>query len=410
MHRSRTTFALAALAMLLGTAAVAAAEGPSLRLSVDDAVRLAVSRANPKSLDLAKAQLDRSEQWLPGNPYLSAGGGSTTIAGIAPSQFLFLSQEFEIAGQRGQRVAAATHGIHEEEWDLKSSALNRGAKARALFVTALVNRDRVTVARENLEAARQLVRNIPAATTTAERIEHNSAVMQENRARLDVDTAEQTRDDSLDALRGLCGLANTQAIDLEGTVDPHIVSVASLETLVERAKQRRPDLIARTHATRRTAHELELARRDRIPNVNLGTGVTRYQDGETVWAGDVGVSLPVFQRGTAAVQDALAESNEARRDLADLEAEIVREVHDAYRSLTVNATNLRTHTEDIVPRSEENLRLERRLFESGEVTASDLIGLEIDLLFARRGYLDALENYNLSRIDLERVTAGGIEP
>ncbi|MCK6555273.1 TolC family protein [Candidatus Binatia bacterium] len=381
-----------------------------LRLTVDEAVRLAAARADPKALDLAKTQLDRSAAWLPGNPYLSGGGGSTSIAGIAPSQFIFLSQEFEIAGQREQRMAAATHGVQEEQWDLKSSVLNLGAKARALFVTAILNRDRLALAREDLEAAQRLVRNLPAPATTSDRIEQNSALMQESRARLAVDAARHASEDSLDALRALCGLPNTQALQLEGTVEPHIAPVATVETLVERAQQRRPDFVARTHAAKRTAHELELARRERIPNVNLGTGVTRYQDGETVWAGDIGLSLPVFQTGGPAVQDALAESNEARRELADLEAMIAREVHDAYRSLTVNTASLRAYMDDLVPRSEENLRLERRLLDEGEVTVSDLIGLEIDLLVARRGYLDALENYHLSLIDLERVTAGSIEP
>ena len=411
MRRSRVLILITVpiAVLILHNAMVSAGDSP-LRLSADDAVRLAVARTNPKSVDLAKAQLERSEAWLPGNPYLSAGGGSTSIVGIAPSQFIFLSQEFEIAGQRKQRLKAATHGVKEEEWDLKSSVLNRSARARALFVTALASRDRVALARENLVAAQQLVRNLAAPASTVHRIEHNSAVMQESRARLAVDAAVQASDDSLDALRETCGLLSTQPLDLVGTLATDIVTVAPLEALVERAKRRRPDLVARTHATQRTAHELELARRERIPNLNLGTGVTRYQDGETVWAGDVGVSLPVFQRGTAAIQDALAESNEARRDLADLEATVVREVHDAYRSVTVNAGTLRIHSDDILPRSEENLRLERRLFEDGDADTSDLIGLEIDLLVARRGYLDAIENYHLSRIDLERVTAGSIDP
>lgn len=409
MRRSLARITLA-LAVLLVCSAPIAAVDPPLRLSADDAARLAAARTNPKSLDLARAQLERSTAWLPGNPYLSAGGGSTSIAGIAPSQFVFLSQEFEIAGQRRERLDAATHGVKEEEWDLKSSVLNRGARARALFVTALANRERVTLARENLTAAEQLARNLPAPSSAADRIEHNSAVMQESRARLAVDTSVQASEDSLDALRETCGLSSTQRLELVGTLATDIRPVAPLDTLLERAKRQRPDLTARTHATQRTAHELALARRERIPNVNLGTGVTRYQDGETVWAGDVGVSLPVFHRGTAAIQDALAESNDTRRDLADLEATIVREVQDAHRSLQVNTANLRTHIEDIIPRSEENLRIERRLFDDGEASASDLIGLEIDHLFARRGHLDALENYHLSRIDLERVTAGSIDP
>lgn len=382
----------------------------TIRLTVDEAVRLAEAQTPVRDLDLARSHLERSRAWLPANPYLTAGGGSTTIAGVAPSQFLFLSQQFEIAGQRRLRVAAATAGLRQEEWDHRSAALNRGARARAFFVSALANRERVALARENLEVTTRLVRSLSPEGSAAARIVYNSAVVQEQRARLDIAGFEQAYDDALDGLRQACGLPVSARIEPLGTVGAAILPVAPLDVLVQRARDRRPDLVARRHALERAAREVDLARRGRIPNVSLGTGVTRYQDGETVWAGDVGVSLPVFDRGDEAVRDALTEQSEARRVLAELEESIAREVHDAYRSLSVSAATLQAHTAEIVPRSEENTRLERELYAAGVADATDLMGFEIDLLAARRSRLDAIENYNLSRIELERVTAGNIDP
>jgi len=44
------------------------------------------------------------------------------------------------------------------------------------------------------------------------------------------------------------------------------------------------------------------------------------------------------------------------------------------------------------------------------VTVAELVGLQVDLLTARRDYLEALETYNTALIELNRVAGGGVTP
>jgi len=60
----------------------------------------------------------------------------------------------------------------------------------------------------------------------------------------------------------------------------------------------------------------------------------------------------------------------------------------------------------IVPRIEENLQLEGRVRDRGDATLADLIGVQVDVFTARRERLDAVEAYNTSLIELERIVGG----
>jgi outer membrane protein TolC len=80
------------------------------------------------------------------------------------------------------------------------------------------------------------------------------------------------------------------------------------------------------------------------------------------------------------------------------------------RRACVAAGGVAAHQRVILPKSEENLELERRLDERSQVSVSDLIGLQVDAVAARREYLDAIEAYNTNLIELEQVTGGALNP
>ena len=79
-----------------------------LRLTMDEAVARAAA-ANPEvksfnaAIQMAEARLRGSSAWLPSNPYFSGGAGLTSQPDVGPNFGFFLSQEFEIAGQREKR-------------------------------------------------------------------------------------------------------------------------------------------------------------------------------------------------------------------------------------------------------------------------------------------------------------------
>jgi len=385
----------------------------TLRLTVDEAV--ARAKANPANFDptdlnLAKAQLVRSGVLLPSNPFFGGGAQRTSQMDVPNNYAFFLQQEFEIAGQRGKRVEAATQAVAQQEWQQRQAQLTLAATVKSTFVTALIHQSRVTLAERSLDATRELTAEVTRkrSTSDTERIERNIAEIQETRAERRVAASERDRDVVLSTLRQLVGVPPEQPLELVGSPQTEVKEIPSLELLTARALGQRPDAIALRHGVHKADLELTVQEREKIPNITLFGSISRFED-DFLAGGDLGFPIPVFQRGTADVLEAATERNRAGAELQRLERTIQTEVTDAYRAYLVAAGDLTALHQVVVPKSEENVEIEQRLFDKDEVEASDLIGIQTDLLTARGDYLDALEAYNDALIELERVVGGPLD-
>ena len=179
--------------------------------------------------------------------------------------------------------------------------------------------------------------------------------------------------------------------------------------LIARALKQRPDLAAQRRALDRADAAITLTQREAIPNITVSGNVSRF-DGATLAGGDVGLHLPVFQHKTAELNEAVAERDRERLGLDGLERTITQETLEARRACEVAAIDLQALRDVAVPKNEENLQIQSRLYESGDVTYTELVGTQLEVLTARREYLDALQAYNEALIEMERVIGGPLEP
>jgi len=385
-----------------------------LRLTVEEAVARA-ARVNldlglsRKDVDVAQAEFERSRAWFPSNPFFSTGLQHTSQTHFGPNYVFLLSQEIEIGLQRSARIGAAEEQQAKATWDVKSAEQTVAATVKTVFLQAQIDADRVTLARQSVDAASQLLADLTArpVATDLQRIEVNVARIQESRAKRELVSAERTRDNVVGTLRRALALPAEQEIELAGAPRTDLKELPAGPELIERALRERPDLIALRHDTQRADRQLTLTRREAIPNVTLSATVSRFE-GDTLAGGDIGLPLPVFRGKGADLHEAVAERERAGLQVQRLEELIRQEVVEARRACVETAQDLLTQQQDIVPRSEENYRLQQRQFERGAVSVSDLVGLQIDLITARRDYLDALEAYNSALIELERLIGGSL--
>jgi cobalt-zinc-cadmium efflux system outer membrane protein len=389
-----------------------ASRAEPLRLSVDDAVARAIAAnlelmASRTDVSVAKANLERGRALLPSNPQFTAG--AQHLDGFALNYTFSLSQEFEVAGQRGARVQAAQKEVDKATWEVKSVEQTLAATAKTAFVHALISIDRVTVARQAIDATADLNRNHAEAeaSSDAQRIQRNQTRIQAIRDRRALAWTEQTRDNAFAALRRLLGLPAGQDLVLTGAPQTEVRELPSAATLTRRALDRRSDLIALRHAAQQTDLRVSLTRREGIPNVTLSGTFGRFESANFA-GGDITVPIPVFQRKAPDTQEALAEYEKTSLQVQNLEREIAKEVGEARQTCILAGDDLHAQQRQIVPMSEENLAAERRLYDRGEADLNDLAGVQADLLEARRGYLDALEAYNNALIELERVSGGSL--
>jgi cobalt-zinc-cadmium efflux system outer membrane protein len=405
-----------------------------LRFTVEEAVSRAASNntdlhVSRHDLEVAEANVDRSSAWLPGNPFVSLGfssghTGNSGNAGAMPqagsvqqpdtggrsNYYGSLSQELEVANQRGPRSEAAAHARDRQTWDVKNIELDLAAAVRTAFVRSQVNLQRVSLAQTGVELATDLARHLsddePA--SGLDRIELNAARIQELRARRELAEAERNRDDSMDSLRRLLDIPFDQRIELVGGLQTTQRSIAPLQDLIALALEQRPDLVALRHGSMGAAAQVGLVQRERIPNVNLSASVSKFEN-TTYAGGDVGFALPVFHTKSGDIQEALSERDRLTDQIKSLAGDVEMQVRAAYRACAIAAKDVEVDQQSIVPLSEENERIERRLLDRDEVSVSDLIGQQIDLLTARRAHLDAVESLNTACIELEHVVAGPLD-
>jgi outer membrane protein TolC len=394
----------------------ASASAGQVRLTMDEAV-VRAAQAYPdvaaarRAVDIAEAGLQRSKAWLPANPYLSAGAGTTTQQGVGNNYGFYVSQELEIAGQRSKRIGVATQDIAKAASELTSAQQTLAAAVKTAFVQALVGTDRVPLARQGLDVTTELSTQLSRirSPSDAQRIDRNNALIQDSRARRDIAAAQQARDNALTTIRRLVGLPLGQDIALAGAPILQVRPLPGEAELVARALRQRSDLVAQQRALDKADAQIALVEREAIPNVTLTGNLSRFE-GATLAGGDIGIHLPVFQLKTSEINEAAAERGRERSAMESLKRTIEQEAIEARRSCEVTALDLQTFTDVVVPKNEENLQLERRLHESGDATSSEILSAQLELLGARREYLDAVQAYNEALIELERIVGGNLEP
>jgi cobalt-zinc-cadmium efflux system outer membrane protein len=363
-----------------------------------------------KAIDAAAGSLQRSKAWLPSNPYVSGGAGTTTQQGVGSNYGLYLSQEIEVAGQRSKRVEAAARGLEKATAEAAAAEQTLVATVKTAFIQALTGSERVTLVRQGLETAAELTNRLGQhkASSEVQRLNLNNARIQESRLRREVAATQHALEIARHTVRRLLGLPIEQDVALVGIPLCQARPLPAEAELIARALRQRADLIAQQRALQQAESQIALVRREAIPNVTLSGNFSRFQ-GETLGGGDVGVQLPIFQRKTPDVIEALAERDRAKLQLQGLEQTIQQETVAARRACEVAAADLQALTDEVLPRSEENVEIERRRYERGDATLAELVTARLELLATRREHVDSVQTYNETLIDLERVSGGGLD-
>jgi len=387
------------------------AKAEPLRLTMEQAVERALQsnlelRAASQDVEVAAAGLERSSAWLPSNPFFSVGASRRAETGGRPNYFAFLSQEFEVGGQRIPRRTAASHNVEQERANLRQKQLALVADVKSTFVRALVQRERAKFISEQIDLAQRLVR---AATlqhlTVAERIESNQARLQVTRYQRELWVAEREMASQIDALRRHLNIEREVELELEGSVASDLPVPVGPTELVRAAAANRPDVQAFEHALAAADAQIEVIKRERIPNVTVSGSYSRFENND-FGGGDVGVALPLFQTKSADLQEATAQRVRLSAQLEDVRRQAEREVLEAYRAYELARREADLFRSTLLPLAEENARLQEQLRRRDEASDADVWNQKIDLLEIRKDYVETLQSLHLARFDLERAVGG----
>ncbi|MCP3164944.1 TolC family protein [Myxococcus qinghaiensis] len=375
----------AALSLLL---AVAPLEAWTLERVASEAVarspEVAAARAEEEGAEGVRAADGRL---LRNNPSLEVAVVSDALTGAQGEQRaeVVLSQMLEVAGQRGLRLDRAKAAQEAARARRQAAMVSASAGAVDAAVELERREARSSLAREALELTRELeaatVRRF--AVGDVSELERNAATLERARAEARVAQAHAEAQAARVELNRRLG----RPADAPLTVS---LLATATDALPSELSGEQPTLVAARAEVEAAGSEVDLLRRERIPNPTLSLGYERERRPEAHGAftdlhtehlliARLSVPLPLWDRNQGELAEARArhKARESERVSRTREVEseqtVARAMFDAAR--TAHTALMSVH-----PSVDRNLELVRRAYEAGQ------LGLDALLLARDRSF------------------------
>lgn len=420
MKTIRTYLGALALFFSLSSVLLAQEKDPD-QFTLDQAIQEALEQnrdlsALRKSREIAEGISVRSRTY-PFNPEINFGIATDrwTKNENEKSRSIGLSQEIEIAGQRGLRIQSATLERDRVEREVQNAERLLVAEVQALFNQLLHLERRVAFSDEVINLNRQLVK------TTEDRFDVGEA------PGLDVSLAQVELNRTINERTGLeremavlrarlnrlMGRPPQDNLKLVGSIAFHPIS-PDLEALLELARENRPDLISLQTRLKQADIETTLQKRQRMTNLRLSTFVEKSRgtiddatgatlsDQDTLIGFGLSFSLPIFNQRKGEIMEARGIAQRTEQEKEALALQIEEEVRQAFSRLSLTQKVLTLFEKGILNQSRENLDLIRAAYEVGEVGITTVIQEQERFIRTNISYFDSLFDFHVAVIDLEQ--------
>jgi outer membrane protein len=330
----------------------------------------------------------------------SQGRSAVTQSVLSPSLSLtYLLFDF---GGRSGTVGAARNALVAANYTHNATLQNvvlqiQTAYFQYIATRALLQAQRTTAreARSNLQAAEE--RRRVGVATIADVLQARTAASQ---AELAVESTEGDLQTARGALALSLGLPANLPYDIDSTAGqvPVAVLADSVDLLIAKAMEVRPDLAAARAEFLASRSQVTVARASRLPSLLLnGTGgrtyTTSLPQGGNNYSISLGLRIPLFA-GFSRIYDqreagALADAAQARADA--LGQQVVFQVFSSYYALQTAARRVST-TDDLIASAEQSNEVALARYRAG-------VGSVLDLLSAQTALADARAQQVLARLE-----------
>lgn len=364
--------------------------------------------------EVAKGQLEKARLLLINNPTIEGevskkekpieeGSGKFTNYGIK------LSQEFEIAGQRGLRIDVAEKELSRIAFEIKDKEIILAHDVKNAFARALALKKKEDLAKEVVKLKEELLNftRIKFQAGDVSGLEVNIAEVELSKARAELLSASREYRESILNLQSQVGLKYDIAFKVEGEIAQDIPSLPEKEVLKKLALQR-PDIKAASVDTDKTRSAMRLANREVFPNITLSGFYDRDERRDAVGL-SLSIPLPFFDIKQAERKEAKVRAEQARIKLSGIEKVIENEFEEAYNALVSSLEELSIFKKEILDKAMENLSLMNLAFKEGKISFFDARLAQKDVVETQFSCLDAQLRAMIAINTLERVIGGSLK-
>jgi len=393
---------------------------PSYPMTVEEAVQHALTH-NPDHQALrleeasASGQLEKARLFLMNNPTIGGnisrkdkpeveGGGAFTNYGFK------LSQEFEIAGQRGTRIHMAEKELARVQVGIKDKERVLISEVKDSFTKVLALKKKNGLAREIVQLKEELLgyTRIKFQAGEISGLDVNLAEVELSKAKRELLMNEREYRESLFTLQGFLGSSPDRSLTLQGDLPSEAPVLPDREALKEAAFSRRPDAKATVFEVEKTNAALKLAKKEVIPNVTLSGFYDRDELRNAVGL-EISIPLPLFDRKQAEKKEAYARAEGAKIKSEGLKKTIERDVEQAYSDLATAIEELSLFKKEIIVKAAENLNLLNLAFKEGKVGFFEVRLAQKDTIEAQFAYIEAQTRTQLALNAIEKTTGGKLK-
>jgi outer membrane protein, heavy metal efflux system len=389
-------------------------------LTVEQAVSQALQK-NPDlqvrrlEMEVAQGQLEKAKISLISNPVMESflsgkdrpqdeGGGNYTNYGFK------LSQEFEIAGQRGLRIDIAEKGLSRLALEIedRERALIFDVKEAFARVLAAKRKEQLTRQVATLQEELLSFTGIKFKAGEVSGLEVNLAEVELGKSRKDLLSAGREYLEASLGLQELIGGQTDMTLAIMGELSSDVLPLPDKGHLIKPVMSQRPDMKAALIEVDKTKIARDLVQRSLIPNIVLG-GFYNRDDLRNDLGISVSISIPLFDRKQAEKKEALARAAQARVKQAGLQRTIHREVEEAYNALVSAQQELSLFRKEILDKSLENFGLLNLAYKEGKIGFFNVRLAQKDTIETQFAYLDTLLRARRAVNALEKATGGDLK-
>ncbi|MEK6743956.1 MAG: TolC family protein [Nitrospirota bacterium] len=361
----------------------------------------------------AQGRLDQAGLLLKSNPVIE---GSVSRKDTLPeggekvkNYGLRLSQEFELAGQRGLRVDAARSGREKVLQDIRDKERVLIAGVKDAFARALAANRKIELAEEVLKLQEELVASAAVKYQTGDisALEQNLADVELGKARRDRMLAERERREALLRMQELLGLKPSAGFTVEGAL-PSEAPVIPDRGKITAASFQRPDVQSAAAEVQQAKSAMKVASREAIPSVTV-TGFYNQDDKLNEAGVMLSFPLPFFDRKQADRKEAAAKAGQALIKQASLERAIEGEIEAAHANLAAAAEELSLFKKEVLGKAVENLGLMNLAFKEGKFGFFEVRFAQKDTIDAQFAYLESQVRLQLALNAWEKATGGSLK-
>jgi cobalt-zinc-cadmium efflux system outer membrane protein len=386
-------------------------------MTLEEAVGHAL-KSNPELMafrletGVAQGQMERARLPLIFNPVLEGsvvkkeksadpGARGFTDYGVK------LSQELEIAGQRGVRIDVARKELSRIDQEIKDRERILAYDVKGAFARALAGKKREELTREAVQLKEELLgfTRIKFQAGQVSGLEVNLAEVEVSKTKRELLLAVREYREVRLSLQRLVGMRPDGAFSVQGELSADLPGAPDKESLKKLAAARRPDMKAASIEIERTTSAQRLVNRLALPNVTLAGFYDRDEERNT---GGIALSVPIpfFDRWQAEKSEARARAEQARLNYSVLEKSIDKEVEVAYNDFSTSLEELSLFRQEIMNKAAENLNLMKLAFKEGKIGFFDVRLAQKDTMELQFAHLDALLRARLALNALESISGG----